>query len=152
MTPRATLRRQAGIAVVEFAIALPLLLLLLLATAEIGRMLSQYDTVTKGARDGARYLASNALTGTTGVVVITPAVQTAVANLVTTGNVAGGAALLPGFTAANVTASGLASGYVQVSASYTYQPMVSATLITFGLGAGPNLNIALTSTVVMKPL
>jgi len=73
---------QRGTAIIEFAIALPLLLFLLLATAETGRLLSQYDTLNKAVRDAARYLATNALGGTTGVVSITPQLQTATANLV----------------------------------------------------------------------
>ena len=75
---------QRGTAIIEFAIALPLLLFLLLATAETGRLLSQYDTLNKAVRDAARYLATNALGGTTGVVSITPQLQTATANLVVT--------------------------------------------------------------------
>ena len=42
---------------VEFAIALPLLLLLLLAVAEFGRMLSHYNSLLQANRDAARYLA-----------------------------------------------------------------------------------------------
>ena len=40
-------RPQRGVAIIEFVITLPLLLLLLLATAEIGRALFQYNTLTK---------------------------------------------------------------------------------------------------------
>jgi len=70
---------EGGTAAIELAIALPLLLLTLLATAELGRMLSQYDTLNKAVRGGARYLATNAISagGTTGVITITPAVTTA---------------------------------------------------------------------------
>lgn len=154
MTVAAHYRRsERGIAIVEFAIAAPMLLLLLLATAELGRMLSQYDTLNKAVRDGARYLAGNALAGTTGVVVITPTLQTATVNLVVTGNTAGtGGALLPGLTASNVTVSGLASGYVSVAATYSYVPMVGARLPTFGLSTPINVAINLTATEVMRPL
>lgn len=48
---------------VEFAIVLPLLLLLMFAAAELGRVLYQYNTLIKSARDGARYLAANAFLG-----------------------------------------------------------------------------------------
>src|SRR5690349_5703511 len=154
MTVEAHYRRsERGIAIVEFAVAAPLLLLLLLATAELGRMLSQYDTLNKAVRDGARYLAGNALQGTTGVVVITPTLQTATVNLVVTGNTAGtGGALLPGLAASNVTVSSLASGYVSVAATYSYVPMVGARLPTFGLGTPINVAINLTATQVMRPL
>lgn len=146
-------RSERGTAIVEFAIAAPLLLLLLLATAEIGRMLSQYDTLNKGVRDGARYLAANALAGTTGVVAITPALQAATANLVVTGNTAGtGSALLPNLSATNVSVTSLGNGYVSVAATYAYVPMVGARLPTFGLSAPINVAVNLTASQVMRPL
>lgn len=145
--------RQRGGAMVEFAIALPLLLLLMLATAEFGRMLSQYDTLTKAVRDGVRYAASAAVVGSTGVVYITPAVQAAVANLVATGNVNGSATpLLPGLTATDVTVTDAGNGYVSVSATYAYQPMLGATLPTFGLGGPIPLAISLDAASVMRAL
>ena len=144
---------QRGTAIIEFTIALPVLLLLLAATAEIGRMLSQYDTLNKSVRDGARYLAANALLGTTGVVSIDSTVQTATVNLVVTGNSAGtGTALLPNLTAGNVTVANLANGYVSVSAAYTYVPMLGAQIPTFGLTAPINTSVTLNATVVMRPL
>jgi len=138
---------------VEFAIGLPVLLFLLFATAEIGRLISQYNTLTQAVRDGARYAASQAVTGTTGLISITPAIQTAVANLVVTGSTAGtGSPLLPGFATANVSVADAGNGYVSVSASYTYQPMVAATLPSFGLGAPINLAVTLNSAQVMPGL
>jgi Flp pilus assembly protein TadG len=146
-------RAQRGTAAVELTIALPVLLLMLLATAEIGRMLSQYDTLNKAVRDGARYLAANALTGTTGVIGINSAVQTATVDLVVTGNSAGtGTALLPNFNSGNVTVASLGNGYVSVSATYTYVPMLGAKLPTFGLTAPINTSVPLTATVIMRPL
>ena len=146
-------RRERGTAIVEFTIALPVLLLLLAATAEIGRMLSQYDTLNKAVRDGARYVAANALLGTTGVVSINSTVQTATVNLVVTGNTAGsGSALLPNLTAGNVTVASVANGYVSVSAAYTYVPIIGAQIPTFGLTAPINTSVTLNAAVVMKPL
>jgi Flp pilus assembly protein TadG len=146
-------RWERGTAIIEFTIALPLLLLMLVATAEIGRMLSQYNTLNKAVRDGVRYLAANALAGTTGVVSINSTVQTATINLVVTGNTAGsGSALLPNLTANNVTVTSLANGYVSVTASYTYVPMLGSNLPTFGLSAPINVSIPLNASVVMRPL
>ncbi len=142
-----------GIASVELAIALPVLLLLLTATVEVGRLLSEYDTLTKSVRNAARYLAANALQGTTGVVSITPQVQSATANLVVTGNVNGtGASLLPGLVSADVAVTDLGGGYVSVSASYTYQPILGATLSTFGNGPPIALGFPLNATTVMRAL
>ena len=151
--PRQRHARQRGTAIIEFAIALPLLLLLIMGTFELGRLLTEYDTLNKTVRDAARYLASNALSGTTGVVTITPAVRTATANLVVTGNAAGsGAALLPALSASNVTVSNLGNGYVSVSAAYTYAPALGSRLPTFGLGPPINMTLQMNATAVMRPL
>ena len=48
-------RRQHGIATVELAIVAPILLLILLGVAEMGRALFQYNTLSKAVRDSARY-------------------------------------------------------------------------------------------------
>ena len=48
--------KQNGVALVEFALVLPLLLILTLITTELGRALYQYNTLTKSVRDAARYL------------------------------------------------------------------------------------------------
>lgn len=146
-------KRQRGLAMVEFAITLPVLLLLMAATAELGHLIGQYDTLTNAVRDGARYAASAAANGSTGLVSITPQIQAAVANLVATGNTGGsGAALLPGLSAANVTVSDAGNGYVSVSAAYTYEPMAGATLPTFGLGNPISLSFTLNAAAVMRAL
>jgi Flp pilus assembly protein TadG len=48
--------KQAGVAIVEFALILPFLLLLTFLTTELGRAIWQYNTLTKSVRDAARYL------------------------------------------------------------------------------------------------
>lgn len=141
-----------GTATVEFAITLPVLLLLMLATAELGRLISQYNTLTKAVRDGVRYAASTAANGSTGLVYITPQIQTAVANLVVTGSVNGGTALLPGLSTSNVTVTDAGNGYVSVSATYTYQPIVAATLPMFGLGSPIRVAVPLSAAAVMRAL
>lgn len=155
--------RQRGIAAVEFAITLPLLLFTMLATAEIGRMLSQYDTLTKAVRDGARYCASVANTGSQNTVSISNctaagggtgggAPANATQNLVVTGNMGGsGSPLLPGLAVGNVIVSDAGNGYIQVSASYTYRPVLGA-LPTFGLTSIPTVAIPLNAAVVMRAL
>ena len=49
-------KRQKGVAIVEFALILPFLLLLSFITIEFGRAIWQYNTLTKSVRDAARYL------------------------------------------------------------------------------------------------
>ncbi|MFD2752797.1 TadE/TadG family type IV pilus assembly protein [Comamonas terrae] len=47
---------QRGVALTEFALILPLLLILTFITTEFGRALYQYNTLTKAVRDASRYL------------------------------------------------------------------------------------------------
>ena len=146
------LRRQRGVATIEFAICAPLLIFLLLATAEIGRLLFQYNALAKSVRDGGRFVAS-ASANTTQVPNITNTVRTQTQNLVVTGNSAGtGSAILPGFATDDVNVQIVSNVFVSVSATYDYQPMLGASLPTFGLGDSINLSIPLTATVVMRVL
>lgn len=55
-TPPTQRQRQLGVAAVEFALLVTLLVTLLLAASEFGRAMYQYNTVVKGARSAARYL------------------------------------------------------------------------------------------------
>ena len=50
-----TIKKQQGLAAVEFAIVVPVMLFLMLATAEFGRVFYQYNTLTKAVQAGARY-------------------------------------------------------------------------------------------------
>lgn len=54
--PRPRRASHRGVALVEFALILPLLLVLTFITTEFGRAIYQYSTVTKQVRDAARYL------------------------------------------------------------------------------------------------
>jgi Flp pilus assembly protein TadG len=85
---------QRGTAIVEFALVLPLLLLLTMTTTEFGRAIYQYNTIVKSLRDATRYLSMQ-----------TPNTKLAEAkNLVVFGNIAGtGQALVPGLTVAKVS-------------------------------------------------
>lgn len=87
--------RQHGVALVEFAFVLPLLLVLSLLCTELGRAVYRYNTTAKAVRNAVRYLS-----------VQTPGTHVAEArNLILYGNVAGTGALLdPALTAANVPA------------------------------------------------
>ena len=86
--------RQRGTAIVEFALILPLLLLLTMITTEFGRAIYQYNTIVKSLRNATRYLSLQ-----------TPNTKiTEAQNLVVFGNIAGtGPALVPGLTVAQVS-------------------------------------------------
>jgi Flp pilus assembly protein TadG len=87
--------RQRGVALVEFAFVLPLLLVLSLLATELGRAVYRYNTTAKVVRDAVRYLS-----------VQTPGTHaTEARNLIIYGNVAGtGTPLDTALTAANVPA------------------------------------------------
>lgn len=145
--------RQRGAAIIELAIALPVLLLLLFATAEVGRLLSQYNTLAKSVRDSARYVASKASGGTTRVINISPAVRTAATNLAVTGNINGaGGALLPGLVSGNITIADAGSGYVSVSTSYSYVPLMGSTFPRLVRGSALSFAIPLHTVVLMRVL
>ncbi len=113
--------RSKGVAIVEFIIVMPICLILIMATAEFGRAFMQYNTLTKSVRDGIRYVAANALVGSTGVVSINGTVQAQAQNLVVYGNTAGtGSAILPGLTTGAVTVAGAGGGNVSLSVTYPY--------------------------------
>lgn len=60
-------RRRDGIASVEFAIVLPLMVLMLFGAIEFGRLLVDYQVVNKSVRDAVRYLSRVRDTAITGV-------------------------------------------------------------------------------------
>ncbi len=51
---------ERGQSLVEFAMVLPLLLLIALGVVEFGRAYYQYNTLTKAVREGARYMSIHA--------------------------------------------------------------------------------------------
>jgi Flp pilus assembly protein TadG len=116
--------RQHGVALVEFALVLPLLLVLSLVSAEIGRAVYRYNTTAKVVRDAVRYLS-----------VQTPGTHIAEArNLILYGNEAGSGELLDtGLTAANVpdpawqtTGSDPLINTVTIRvAGYQFRPMIT---------------------------
>jgi Flp pilus assembly protein TadG len=90
---------QKGVALVEFALILPFLLLLSITAAEFGRAIWEYNTLTKSVRDAARYLS-----------IQTPGSATEVdraRNLMVYGNLSGtGTPLAIGLSLANVPSPG----------------------------------------------
>jgi Flp pilus assembly protein TadG len=108
----------------ETAITMPLLVLLLLATAEFGHAFWEYSTLTKAVRDGGRFASAQGLLGSTGVVIITNQLRTDVGNIVVYGNTAGsGNPVLAGFAPGNVTIDAPGNRDVIISASYVYDPL-----------------------------
>lgn len=145
-------KRMTGLATVEFAICAPILFLLMFSTAEVGRMLFQYNTLTKAVRDGARYVATHSAVGSTRLVNITSQVRTETQNLVVRGNTtASGTTLLPNFAPASVSVTNAGNGFVSVSATYTFQPVFTS-LPTFVSSTRINLAVPLNASVTLRAL
>ncbi|HZD52922.1 MAG TPA: TadE family protein, partial [Woeseiaceae bacterium] len=116
-------RFQRGIALVETAICLPVLLLVMLAAGELTNAFLQHNTLTKSVRDGARYVSGEVVNHSFGVDVFDLNAQLVqdTKNLVVYGNTSGtGAPILPNLTAADVTVSDLGGAIVEVRAAYAY--------------------------------
>ncbi len=150
----AKLQRQRGLAMVEFAIGAPILLLLLLAIGEFGRLLSHYSTLQQSSRDAARYLARHALNNTTGTLNLTVPLQATVRNLAMYGTPGISTPLLPGITA---TVSAAVEGvpsipHVRVQVNYTFRPVIGNFLPNFWGGADIPLNVPLVATTVMRAM
>jgi len=144
---------QRGVAMVEFAITLPLLLLLLLAIGEFGRMLYHYNNLLQVNRDAVRYLAGEAWNGNLGQVEIDPVVEARTKNLAVYGvpTPQPGNEVVPGLTTGAVTVGAVGSDHVQVSISYEFQPVIGNSLPAL-IGDAIPLNISLVATTVMRGL
>lgn len=131
--------KQSGVAIVEFALVLPLLLILTFITTEFGRALYQYNILTKSVRGAARYMS----TQTPGDTTKYPIAK----NLVVYGNPAGsGTPLVIGLSTAqvpdpvwqlagaapeiNTVTVQIGFGDVGSETRYTFQPLITS---AFGL-------------------
>ncbi|MCM3900322.1 MAG: pilus assembly protein [Pyrinomonadaceae bacterium] len=101
---RAILGREDGGSIIELAIVFPILLILFVGTAELGRLFYTYTTLAKATKVGARYLSTsrNSVNGT--ATQITDAKNEA-RNLVVCGiknSCTNQPPIVPGLTTANV--------------------------------------------------
>ena len=153
LTFRKPARRQRGVAMVETIVVTPLLLFLILLTAEITNAFVEHNTLSKATRSAARYLAANAALGTTGIVVLSGDLTTEARNLVVFGNVAGsGTPILNGLTTGSVDIVDLGGRNIQVTASFPYSGLLGGTLPAFGLGGDLSTVLNLQATVAMRAL
>src|SRR5215831_9208588 len=100
---------QRGQSLAEFAVVLPLLLLIVFGITEFGRAYYQYNTLCKAIRNGARYMSSHTYSS---------ANITNAQNMVVYGNTAGsGTPVVPGLTTAKivVTPTGGAGPYNEIN-------------------------------------
>jgi len=105
----------------EFAFALPFLLLMFAGVAELGRMFYTYTTLAKATRAGARYASTTASPVDTDL--------GAIRNIVVCGEAAGCSGVTPvvadlGTGDVAVTKTGVATQYVKVTITYNYRPLI----------------------------
>jgi Flp pilus assembly protein TadG len=133
---------ERGSQLVELAIVMPLMLLLLGATAEFGRFFYTYTTLLKGTRAASRYLVSQPV-GTA---------DTAAKNLLVYGNTAGtGTPVASGLTIANVKITPVKSGggatqTVEIQ-NYTYVPIFDLGKLTKSSTLSLGVNVGAKSTM-----
>lgn len=147
-------RAQRGLAMVELALTLPLLVLLMLAFAEFGRMLFQYNSLQQASRDAGRYVASQAWNATLGTLDLNAALVSQTKNVAVYGlpaNPNGYPAAAPGLTTGDVTVSAVGTNHVRVSIAYTFVPALGSAIPAL-YGSSVPLGLLLTSTVVMRAL
>ncbi len=144
---------QRGAVLAEMALVTPILLLLMLATAEVTRAFVDHNTLTKAVRNGARYVAANAYQGTTGVVFVGAALRAETQNLIVYGNTAGtGVPVLPGLTPADITIIDIGANNVRISAAHTISGLLGPVLRSFHGGSDINMVHNLEATVTMRAL
>ena len=125
-------RLERGLAMVEFVVGAPILFLFLLAICEFGNAFVQYSTLEDTVRNADRYLASNALLGSTGVVRLWPRLTRETRNLVVYGNTIGfGTPVLRGLAWWQVNIGVDAANNVSVSVDYPYHSIIGGRLPFF---------------------
>lgn len=148
-------RRQQGVAMVEFAIVLPLLLLLLLGIAELGRLLFQYNSLLQASRDAGRFVAGKAWNRTLGKIDLTgdPQLVLKTQYVAVYGIPAEqpGSEVVPGLSTGDVTVSAVGEEHVEVSITYTFIPLFGSGIPAL-IGSEIRLDVPLVATTVMRAL
>lgn len=114
-------RRERGVQMIEVVLVMPLLLMLMASTAELGRYFYTYSVLARATRISARYLSGSLLNTANH----TAAKNMAVCGLTTTCSIA----VVPGLTTSNIAITPAANpttwpSTVTVSiTSYNYQPI-----------------------------
>jgi Flp pilus assembly protein TadG len=133
---------RRGVAAVEFALLLPMLLVLLVGIAEVGRYLGQAEAVEKGLRAGAMFAARQALTSGN----LSGAAETTITNLVQRGTLdtsgsylAGGwgesGATLTITTTSTPSGAGMDVTVIELTATLPYDEMLPGMLAFVGISS-----------------
>lgn len=120
--------KQKGTSTVEFAMLVPMLLMLVFMVTELGTMFYRLNAVTKSVQIAARYLSD---VSTNPTIALTNA---QVKNLVCSGNIGGADAQIVPDCQAKLTLDPLpsaASGHITVSARYPADWILAGAVIAF---------------------
>ena len=118
--------KQKGSATVEFAMLLPLLLLLVFTVSEFGVMFYRFNALTKSVDIAARYLTDVSVNKTN-----TATDKTNAQNLAVYGSITARTAILPDITVANIAITNPDTQHVQVIATYNANLILGGTLNAF---------------------
>lgn len=150
------INKQSGIATVETAIVIALLIILLLASTEFGRLFYHANELTKSTRDTARFISNNAL-NTAQTMEITPEDSTRAKNLLIYGDILGDTTdagdrytMFSGLTPNNIVITEN-NPYITVEVAWEYQALFGAPLRALGLTSPEDL-YTLTAASTMRAL
>lgn len=130
--------RQRGVAAVEFAIVLPLLIFLFLGITEFGIAYYNKQVLTNASREGARV---GIIHNTEDATIKQVAYDYAKDRLIPYNNNFSPESI-------NIITSG---EYIKVNAVFTYNYLVLSGFGFFGTNFGPNLDIVASTTMRMEP-
>jgi Flp pilus assembly protein TadG len=136
-------RDERGTQLVELAIVIPIMIMLLGATAEFGRFFHAYTTLLKGTRAAARYLVSQP----------PGAGDAAARNLLVYGNTAGtGTPVASGLTTANVKITPVKTGGTTQTTTveiqdFIYDPLFDLGKLTQSSTLSLSVNVGAKSTM-----
>ncbi|WP_394175076.1 TadE family protein [Thalassotalea litorea] len=145
------LNKQHGLAAIELTIILPFLLFLLFATAEFGRLLYQYNALTKTVRDATRFATSHASPGTTGVVDLSQ-IESEIALLLRFGQLSTGTLLLPEADQDEVLSvtSSTDGDLITINVTYQWQPIFADFIPNFMGGNEIDLGFPIRTQYTMR--
>lgn len=149
------LKKQSGIATVETAIVITILIILLLASTEFGRLFYHFNELTKSTRDAARYVSNNAI-NTAQLMDITAEDITIAKNLLIYGDALGDTSgdgsrhtVFSGLSTENITITEN-DPYITVEVQWEYEGLFGTALP--GLGVSAEDTYMLTAASTMRAL